>query len=653
MTTQENAKAILENVGGAANISNLHHCSTRLRFALNDETKVDADALKAIPGVIGVVTGAQTQVIVGTAVADVYRAVEKERTSGGSGPAQAGGGAAAPKRGFSWKRTGSAIMDFVVSVFTPIIPAIAGAGIFKSLLVLASAVGWLATDSDDYRLLSAIPDAVFGFLPLLVAYTSAKKLDVNRPVALGLVGVLVFPAFTALLAQEGGVQLFGLTVPNVNYNAQVFPAILAVLALWGVERFFMKITWSPIRTFFVPLMCFIIVAPIMIFLLGPLGYFLGSLLTSAMLGLYSGLGWVAVALMAAILPLIISVGMHKAFIPPTIATVGATGRDPFYLVASLAHNLSEAGANLAVAVRTKNTTLRATALSGGISALFGITEPALYGVTLQNRRTLAAVIVGSLSAGTYLGLTQVAAFAVVSPGLASFSMFVDALNPMNIVNAAIGLVIAVVVSFVVSALLWRDSDSGTIRALNKESGVEKEQDLSPAPGDAATGPVHSRVVSPLTGEVVALSAVDDAVFSAGILGDGVAIRPTDGAVRAPISGVVTTLQDSKHAIGIRGDDGVEVLVHVGLDTVQLNGAPFTAHVAQGDRVEAGQLLVTADLAAITAAGFDTVTPVVVVNSADHPVTVHATGSVTAGDALVSAAANSAAANEKELTHGAA
>jgi PTS system beta-glucosides-specific IIC component len=632
MSTQESAKAILENVGGAANITNLHHCSTRLRFALADDSKANEEALKAIPGVIGVVIGSsQTQVIVGSKVADMFTAVEKLR--GGVSADETG---PTTRKPFSWKRLGGTVMDFVVSVFTPIIPAIAGAGIFKSLLVLASAVGWMDPASDNFKLLSAIPDAVFGFLPLLVAYTTAKKLDVNRPLALGLVGVLVFPAFTALVAQEGGVALFGAPVAVVNYNAQVFPAILAVLLLSVVERFFTKITWGPIRTFFVPLMCLIIVAPATIFLLGPLGYWLGTLLTGAMIGLYNSLGWVAIMLLAGVLPLIISVGMHKAFIPPTIATVASTGKDPFYLVASLAHNLSEAGSSLAIALRTKNTTFRATALSGGVSALFGITEPALYGVTLQNRRALIAVVAGSMSAGAYLGLTQVAAFAVVSPGLASFSMFIEAGDVWNLINAVIGLLIAVAVSFTISMIIWKDDASATVRALGGAKAA------TPTAGDSTL-----TLVSPLAGEVIPLSDVDDAVFSAGILGEGVAIRPTDGRVLAPISGVVTALLDSKHAVGIVGDNGVEILVHVGVDTVQLEGKPFTAHVAINDRVEVGQLLLEADLAAITAAGYDTTTPVLVVNSADYSVTISGSGTVKAGDTLVSITQKDSSSLEKK------
>jgi PTS system beta-glucosides-specific IIC component len=623
MSTQENAKAILEHVGGAGNVSKLQHCSTRLRFALADDSKADEAALKAIPGVIGVVKGPQTQVIVGSKVAEVFDAVEKLR----------GGQTGAPqeRRPLSWKHAGSTVMDFIVSVFTPIIPAIAGAGIFKSLLVLASAVGWLSPASDDFKVLSAIPDAIFGFLPLLVAYTTAKKLNVNRPLALGIVGVLVFPAFTALATRQGGVDLFGLAVPAVPYNAQVFPSILAVLLLSVVERFFTRITPGPIRVFFVSLMCIVIVVPATIFLLGPLGYQLGVLLTAALIALYGTFGWVAVMLLAGVLPLIISVGMHKAFIPPTIATMASAGKESFYLVASLAHNLSEAGATLAVALRTKSSTLRATALSAGVSALFGITEPALYGVTLQNRRVLISVIIGSMSAGAYLGLAQTTAFAVVGPGVGSISMFVDAANPWNFINALIGLGIALVVSFTLTAFLWRDSDSATLRVLGGTGTAQV----------SAEGTGH--LASPMTGVIVPLADVDDSVFSAGIIGDGVAIRPTDGAVRSPITGTVTVLMDSKHAVGIRGDDGVEILIHVGIDTVQLEGAPFTAHVAVGDRVDVGKLLLDVDLEAITAAGYDITTPVLVVNSKDYDVAVEESGRVKAGQKLLATKAK-----EKEL-----
>ncbi|MFB2583106.1 beta-glucoside-specific PTS transporter subunit IIABC [Herbiconiux sp. P15] len=645
MTRQDEAKAILDGVGGTQNVAGLTHCSTRLRFTLVDDDKADLAALKELPGVMSAVrSGSQTQVVIGNDVVNVYNAVEKERGGkGGAADAPAG-----PRKPFSWKRAGSVFMDFVVSVFTPLIPAIAGAGIFKSLLVGAGALGWLTTDSESYLLLSAIPDAVFAFLPLLVAYTTAKKLNVNRPLALGVVAVLMFANFTTLINQEGGVALFGIPVQVVNYNSQVFPSILAVLALWPLERFFNKVSPGPIRVFFTPLMCYLIVAPLLILVLGPFGYWVGSLLTAAMIGLYSTLGWVAVAVLAAILPLIISVGMHKAFIPPTIATMAQNGKESFYLVASLAHNIAESGAMFAVAIRTRSTRLRSTAVSAGISALFGITEPAIYGVTLQNRKVLVAVMSGAFAGGAYLGLTFVTSFAVVGPGLASITMFVDAANPWNLINAVIGAVIALAVAFVISLITWNDATSPSLKGEREELAAE-DSAAATAPAStsaSAAGPRTSiRLVSPLAGTVVPLAEVADPVFSGGVLGDGVAILPTSGSVRAPLAGVVTSLLDSKHAIGITSDEGVEVLVHVGIDTVKLNGAPFTTHVAQGDRVEAGQLVIEADLDAIRAAGYDLTTPVIVTNADRFAVAVSGAGAITTGEPLADI-------TEKELTHGA-
>ena len=330
--------------------------------------------------------------------------------------------------------------------------------------------------------------------------------------------------------------------------------------------------------------------------------------------------------------------------PPTIAAVTNTGSESLYLTASLAHNLAESGATFGVTLRTKNQGLRATSLSAGISALFGITEPALYGVTLQNRRALIAVIVGALSAGAYMGLTHVSAFVAVGPGLASISMFVNAENPMNIVNALIGVVNALIgvviafgVSFVTSLILWRDSASATLRLTG----------AVPNPSDATeTSAASIELQSPLAGEVIPLTEVNDAVFSAEILGKGIAVRPTDGKLVAPIAGTVTSMLDTKHAIGITSPDGVEVLVHVGLDTVKLNGQHFTALVEQGDEVEAGQALLEVDLDAITAAGYDTTTPIVILNSNTFDIIADQATTVSAGQKLATIEA-------KELAHGTA
>ncbi|SNX66647.1 PTS system beta-glucoside-specific IIA component (Glc family) /PTS system beta-glucoside-specific IIB component (Glc family) /PTS system beta-glucoside-specific IIC component (Glc family) [Streptomyces sp. TLI_55] len=616
MDVNGSAKAVLDALGGAQNVAALQHCSTRLRFTLADDAKVDAQHLRAIPGVVGVVTGPpQTQVVVGSKVIDFHNALSRLL-----GDRDGDGGAVpAAKTPWTWKRLGGTVMDFVVSVFTPVVPAIAGAGVLKSLLLLLTTIHWVSDTDPTYLLFAAIPTAVFTFLPLFVAYTTARKLNVNRPVALGTVGVLLHPGFTELITREGGISMFGIPVTNVPYNAQVFPAILAVLFLAIVERFFNKYTPGPIRVFFVPMMCFLIVVPVTMLALGPLGYGMGTQLTSAMLWMHSTLGWVAVALLAALLPFVISVGMHKAFIPPTINTMTATGSESLYNPASLAHNMSEAGATLAIALRTKRQELRATSLSAGVSALFGITEPALYGVTLQNKRTLVAVVAGAFSGGAYVGITHVSSYAVVGPGLASMSMFVNADDPSNIVNAVVGLLVAFGVAFAISALTWKDSTSAAVAEKTRQAGPE-----SVSAGASGAGEL---LITPVSGVVVPLSEVGDQVFSSGVLGAGVAIEPTSGRFVAPVDGTVTSLLPSKHAIGITTPSGAEILVHIGIDTVKLAGEHFTAHVAQGDTVTAGQLVVDVDIEAVKAAGYVLTTPVVVLNSADHPLSDIATGPV--------------------------
>ncbi|MEV7281439.1 beta-glucoside-specific PTS transporter subunit IIABC [Streptomyces sp. NPDC093111] len=630
MDANKSAEAILEAVGGAENVAALQHCSTRLRFALVDDRAADKEKLKAAPGVLEAVMGPpQTQAIIGNQVIEVYNALNALL---GGAPADEAA-AAQVKQPWTWKRAGNTIMGFVVSVFTPVVPAIAGAGVLKSLLILVSTLGWVSETSPSYLVLLAIPNAVFAFLPLFVAYTTAKKLNVNIPLAIGIVGVLLYPGFTALLQQEGGISLFGMSVKSISYDSQVFSAILSVLFLAVVERFFNKITPGPIRVFFVPMMCFFIVVPATVLLLGPLGYNMGTVLTSGMLWLHSTLGWVAVALLAAALPFVIAVGMHKAFIPPTLNTMSATGAELLYLPASLAHNMAEAGATLAVALRTKRTDLRATSFSSGVSALFGITEPALYGVTLQTRRVLLSVIAGAFAGGSYVGITHVSAHAVVGPGLASMSMFVNSATPHNILHAVIGLLVAFAAAFLVSALTWKDA-GGTDTA---EEKAREEQ--GPAADEARGG----LLIAPVTGTAIALSEVPDPVFSGGVLGLGLAVEPASGRFLAPVSGTVTSLLPSKHAVGITTEGGAEVLIHVGIDTVKLHGEHFTAHIAQGDHVTAGQPLLDVDLDAVRAAGYPLTTPVIVLNSGTYTVVDLAAGPVEAGSPL-------ALIREKELAH---
>lgn len=331
-------------------------------------------------------------------------------------------------------------------------------------------------------------------------------------------------------------------------------------------------------------------------MLGPLGYNIGALLTTAILALYNTLGWAAVALVAAILPFMISLGMHKALVPYAVSSIASPGFDMLYLPASLAHNISEGGACLAVALKTKNEDLRSTAISAGISGLFGITEPALYGVTLQHKKVMMSVVASSFLGGLFIGLTKIKAFAAVGPGIASMPMYIDPDNGMNFIYACIGLVLSVVLSFVITLILYKD-----------EAEAEAAE-----PEVKGNGGVHA----PLTGKLVDITEVPDEVFAGKMLGDGMAIIPEVGELYAPADGTVDTVFDSKHAISMVCDNGAEILMHVGLDTVKLEGKFFEPQVENGQKVKAGQLLMKFDVANIRKAGYNVITPVVVTNHED-------------------------------------
>ena len=620
MNYQETAARILEKVGGPGNIAAMEHCSTRLRLTTVDNAKVDVAGLKEVPGVLGVVTTGQTQIIIGNEVVEVFDALQKL-----AGPVTG----SAVATGGTKQKWGAVFLDFLVGVFQPLVPAIAGAGVLKSLMILLSTFGWISSKDPTYIGLVAISDATFYFLPLMVAVTTATKLKVNRLVALAGVGVLLLPSLNKLITDPAApFTMFGLTVPNVPYSGQVFPAILSVLLLAVVERFMTRVSPKPVRIFLVPMVALLVTVPATLLFLGPLGYNMGQAFTAAILFVYATVGWIAVPLVAAALPFMVSIGMHKALLPYALSTFAETGKETLYLPASLAHNIAEAGAMFGVALRTRNTEIRSTAISAGVSALCGITEPALYGITIQHKRALLSVIAGALAGGTYAGLMMLQSFVIVGPGLPSLSMFVDAANPMNMVHALITTAISFLVAGLTAAATWKD-------ALEHVPADTEET----FPDQAVATPAGTRyagadLLAPLSGQVIPLSEVQDAVFAGGVLGQGVAIQPTSGEVCAPADGVVATVFNTHHAIAITTDSGAEVLIHVGLDTVKLGGKHFETLVAKGERVTAGQLLIRADLGAIRAAGYDTTTPVVVLNSQKFDVTSLGASQVAAGDALI-------------------
>lgn len=604
------ANEILDLIGGSKNVATLEHCSTRLRFSLVDKSVVDVEKIKKIKGVMGVVDGSQFQIVIGNNVVEVYGALLKIC------PLSGNQGIEAKKDDRKW---GAKLLEFIISVFQPLVPAIAGAGVLKSVLLLLSMFGLLANDSTVYTALAAISDATFYFLPIMVAVTTANALKSNRLVAVAAVGYLLLPATTQALTD--GMTLFGFAVKNVTYSSQVFPAILCVIFLSLMERGFNKISPKAIRIFFVPMMSLAITIPVTLLILGPLGYNIGTLFTAVILALYGKLGFVALGLLAAILPFMIATGMHKALLPYAITTYGQLGYEALYMPASLAHNISESGACFAVALKSKDENLKQTALSAGISALMGITEPALYGVTLQNKKAMIGVVLSGAISGMLMGLFVVKAFIVVGPGLASMSMFVDSANGSNFMYACIGFAVALLGSFIITFVLWKDSDSEVEEDVTVvESLTEEEKEVN-------------ILVSPLDGEAVDLSTVSDEMFASKTLGDGIAIVPKDGKLYAPCDAEVVMLFETKHAIGLRTSNGAEILIHIGVNTVSMEGVGFTAFVKQNDKVKEGDLLIEFGLDAIKEKNLDPTVMVVNSNSTSYKVLNQSYGDVKTGDVL--------------------
>lgn len=589
MDYQKLASDIIKQIGGKENVEQLEHCSTRLRFTLADNAKANRKEIEQLDGVMGVADKVQYQIIIGNDVSEVYQAIKKQ-LKGSLNQNQA------VKKPNQKKKLGNVVLEFIIGVFQPLIPAIAGGGILKSLLLLLNLLGVLDKSTQTYQILYLIGDAPLYFLPLLVAYTAAIKLNANPLVAVAAVGALLLPNMSTLITE--GATLFSFPIKPISYAYQVFPAILCVLAFSQIEKFFNKISPKMIRSFFVPLMSLTIVVPLTLLILGPIGFTLGQWFVTVILFIFGKFGWVAVALLAMVLPFMVVTGMHKAMIPYVVSSLGQTGKELIYNAASLAHNLSEAGACFAVALRSKDKRTKSTALSAGISALFGITEPALYGITIQNKRVLYGVMIGSFIGGSFLGIMGVEAYVAVGPGLASLSMFISEELPKNIMYAIFGLIIAFVASFISVSILFKD--------LTIEEDVNLPADIQ-----------IKEFKSPIIGKSVPLAEVQDAIFSKKIMGDGVGFIPQTGELYAPVDGSIVMVFDTKHSIGMKTTNGVELLFHVGIDTVNLKGQFFETHVAVGDEVQAGDLLMTFDLEKIIESGFDPTTVCILTNSANH------------------------------------
>lgn len=598
MDNKKMAEEILKKIGGKANITQAWHCFTRLRFNLVDNSRADINQLKSINGVLNAqFQGDQLQVIVGNSAASIYQ--ELKELIGDTGSQKA-----AKKE--EKQNPVNVVFDTISGIFNPMIAAITGAGLLKGILSLLIFLGAIDAQSTEYLVLNMISDATFYFLPFLLAFSAARKFKTNEYVAVSLAGILMYPAFAGLVGTEESIRFFFLKIPVLDYSGSVLPIILGVLLLSVVYRFIDKYMPKMLRLIFTPLLSLIIVAPIVLFLVAPIGNYLGGYLAEFFKWLFDVAGPVAGLLMGGFMPFIVMAGMHYALFPVAFDSIGRLGYDIMLLPMNLVNNMAQCAATLAVAIKTKDKDLKSLAFSSSLSALFGITEPAMYGITLKLKKPLYAAMIGSGIGGAIFGFFTVKIFTFTIPGITSLPSYINSEYPSNLMYACIGVVASMVVSFALTMLIPFESDSDSAE---KKIDSQKTEAKPVFVGKAA-------VLAPVSGKSIKLSEMKDDVFAGEVLGKGIGIVPDEEVIIAPFDGTVSMVADTRHALGLTSETGVELLIHVGINTVAMQGEGFETFVTSGQRIHKGQKLMKFNLALIGEKGFCADTAVIVTNSDD-------------------------------------
>lgn len=617
------ATEIIKYIGGEENVSGLTHCATRLRFTLKDEQLADREKIKKIQGVLGVAqSGGQFQIIIGNEVPKAYTAITSKIHLTKSEETMDAG----QKKG----KISEKIFDFIASIFTPVLPAIIGAGLVKSVLALAVLLG-MSNKSDTYYFINIIGDAPLYFLPMMLAVTASKKLGCNPYLAVAITGALLHPNYTALITDAYNIHfssMFGIPVTLASYNSSVIPVILMVFLLKYVDKILDKIIPKMIKFFFKPLLTLLIVASVTFIVLGPIGFVVGVGISTALNMLSTYAGWLVPTIVGAIFPLMVTAGMHYGIVPFMIQSIGAQGFEQICGPGNLPSNIAQGAASLAVSLKTKKKELKQIAMTSGVTAVLGVTEPALFSVTLKYKKVLASVMIGGGIGGLYAGITGVKCFSFCSPGLLSMVAFVGPDGWKNLINACIAMGIAFIVTFIL-VWIWGYKENTETESDKDDNAAEIEENKIKVSKEKDT------VVNPVKGKVVALSEVPDATFAEEILGKVVAVISEDNKFYAPVDGEVTTLFPTGHAIGITSPEGMEVLIHIGIDTVQLNGEGFKVAVEEGQTVRKGDLLVECDLDLIREKGYSVITPILVTNSDDYSeIEMMKTGTSKAGEIIL-------------------
>ncbi|MGW9527238.1 beta-glucoside-specific PTS transporter subunit IIABC [Paenibacillus terrae] len=595
MSYKKMSKDILDGVGGKENVNAVWHCATRLRFKLNDASAADTQKIENTDGVITVVNSAgQYQVVVGNSVAQVYE--ELTSLPGMAVHASANTESASESNGRKFNPI-SQLMDFVSAVFTPFLGALAGSGILKGILALVTTLHWLSTDSGAYKVWNAASDAIFYFLPIFLAFTAAKKLKVNQFVAVSLAGALIHPSLVEIVSNSQTIDFFGIPIVPITYTASVFPILLSIWGLSYLEPVLNRFFPESIRNMLTPLVSLVIMLPLTLALIGPLGTKISDLLAWVLLAIYGFSPLLAGLILGAFHQSIVMLGVHWALITLMINNVANQGYDQWLPIVCAAV-LSQAGAALGVFLKTRDPKIKGLSGSAAISAIFGITEPAIYGVTLKLKRPFYCAMIAAGIGGAVIGSFEVHASTFTFPSLLAI--------PTYLGQGFLGEVIGLIIAFFGAAIL-----TFFFGVSNKTVTNSTEIQANP-----------NEVMMAVEGQIVPLTSVNDEVFASEAMGKGAGIVPINGTVTAPVNGTVSSVYKTGHAIGIVSDSGIELLIHIGINTVKLKGQHFNPLVKENDQIKMGDKLVEFDLEQIKASGYDPTVMVIITNSTNYQVQVN-------------------------------
>lgn len=640
MDNYKTAKKILNAIGGKNNVFGLTHCFTRLRFVLKDESKADKEAVSNIEGVIQVVTASgQFQVVLGNKVGAVYEelssmlknsTVENEQTHKNTG-------------------LGTKILNVITAIFTPTVPAIAASGMLKGILAVAAIIGLNIYHVDiksynTYIILNAASDALFYFMPIILARSAAKVFKTNEYVAMTLGASLCYPTLVALMTGKKAVTLFGIGITKANYVSSVVPIIIAVFVLAYVEKLVKKIMPDVLKIIMVPTLSLLIMVPATLIIFGPIGIYIGNAvnwayhyimnLSPILLGAFVGGIWC----------ILVIFGAHRAIIPIGINDVAKTGRQNLLAFAGAA-NFSQAGAALGVFLKTKNKNLKTVAASATVTALFGITEPAIYGANLRLKKPMIYAVISGALGGAIMGWGGSYGNAFANQGVLTIPVYASA-GAKAFACYLLGCVLAFGGACILTVILgFNDLSDDSVSSPNfkakKPEGNQVKNLTKTIDDNLVLNDCDLIIDSPVTGNTVPLAKASDEVFASGVLGKGIAICPEVGKVVAPADATVSMLYPTLHAIGLILDNGIEMMIHIGINTVKLNGKYFKKYVNNGDHLKKGQLIISFDIKKIEKAGYNLTTTVIITNS-NHYAAIGATNKykVTNNDHLLYLLSNS-------------